>query len=201
LFDEPLSNLDAGLRAQMRDEIRSLQKKLGITTVYVTHDQEEAMAISDRIAVMNKGMIVQVGGSEELYRQPASVFVARFIGHANLLPATVTAISARDVGIKIAGQFLTIPGQKSDLRPGQSMIAVIRPEALATFGAGNTEAGLIGRIISCTYLGDKCEYEVELPGMRVRVTKANPRPSDRLTPATVVCVQLPADGIHLLPES
>src|SRR5215475_5838430 len=83
LFDEPLSNLDAKLRVQMRAEIRSLQKKLGITTVYVTHDQEEAMAISDRIAVMNRGEIAQVGDAEQLYRRPASAFVARFIGHAN----------------------------------------------------------------------------------------------------------------------
>src|ERR1700745_4016729 len=89
LFDEPLSNLDAKLRTQMRGEIRDLQRRLGITTVYVTHDHEGAMAISDRIAVMNKGMIEQLGTAEELYRNPASVFVARFIGRSNLIEATV----------------------------------------------------------------------------------------------------------------
>src|ERR1043166_5672150 len=84
LFDEPLSNLDAKLRVAMREEIRTLQKRLGITTVYVTHDQEEAMAISDRIAVMNAGTIAQLGDAEELYRRPASAFVAGFIGRTNL---------------------------------------------------------------------------------------------------------------------
>src|SRR2546421_715736 len=87
LFDEPLSNLDAKLRTQMRGEIRDLQRRLGITTVYVTHDQEEAMAISDRIAVMNKGVIEQLGTAEDLYRRPASMFVARFIGRSNLIEA------------------------------------------------------------------------------------------------------------------
>ncbi len=93
LFDEPLSNLDAKLRTSMRGEIRDLQRRLGITTVYVTHDQEEAMAISDRIAVMNKGVIEQLGTAEDLYRAPSSVFVARFIGRSNLIEAVVTAAS------------------------------------------------------------------------------------------------------------
>ena len=104
LFDEPLSNLDAKLRTQMRGEIRDLQRRLGITAVYVTHDQEEAMAISDRIAVMNKGVIEQVGTAEELYRHPASVFVARFIGRSNLIEAVVAAVGAGRVDLNIAGQ-------------------------------------------------------------------------------------------------
>src|SRR4029079_9169229 len=104
LFDEPLSNLDAKLRVQMRGEIRSLQKQLGITTVYVTHDQEEAMAISDRVAVMNKGEIAQLGDAEALYRRPTSIFVARFIGHANLLSALVTSVSPAGGEIEMGGE-------------------------------------------------------------------------------------------------
>jgi iron(III) transport system ATP-binding protein len=200
LFDEPLSNLDAKLRVQMRGEIRSLQKKLGITTVYVTHDQEEAMAISDRIAVMNRGEIAQVGDAEQLYRRPASVFVARFIGHANLLPATIVSIGAAGTEIDVLGQRHTLPGVQSGVRPGQTMNAVIRPEALAISDAAKAEAGLLGHITSCAYLGDKCEYGVDLTGTAVQVTKANPLPSDRLPPATAVRLQLPVDDIHLLPE-
>src|ERR1700730_133359 len=108
LFDEPLSNLDAKLRVQMRDEIRQLQKRLGITTVYVTHDQEEAMAISDRIAVMDRGEIVQVGSAEALYHTPNSVFVARFIGSTNLMSGRVTGVRGGDAEIEIAGRALRV---------------------------------------------------------------------------------------------
>jgi ABC-type Fe3+/spermidine/putrescine transport system ATPase subunit len=200
LFDEPLSNLDAKLRLQMRGEIRSLQKKLGITTIYVTHDQEEAMAISDRIAVMRNGEIAQIGDAEELYRRPASVFVARFIGHANLLPASVTSVSAGGVDIDIGGQRHLVWVQCGDLRPGQAVTAVIRPEALEICDAAKSDGGLVGRVTSCTYLGDKCEYVVDLAGAGLQVTKANPQPSDRILPGTVVRLNLPAAGIHLLPE-
>src|SRR4029077_20870599 len=98
LFDEPLSNLDAKLRVEMRDEIRALQKRIGITTVYVTHDQEEAMAISDRIAVMERGEVVQDGTAQDLYYRPATEFVARFIGRTNLVTARI--ISAGEVEVE-----------------------------------------------------------------------------------------------------
>jgi iron(III) transport system ATP-binding protein len=201
LFDEPLSNLDAKLRMHMRGEIRSLQKKLGITTVYVTHDQEEAMAISDRIAVMNRGEIAQIGDAEQLYRRPASVFVARFIGHANLLPATVVSVGAAGVEIDIVGERRVLGEPQSGLQPSQPVTAVIRPEALVISDAAKAKSGVPGHVKSCAYLGDKCEYDVELAGIAVQVTKANPMPSDRLAPATAVRVQLPADGIHVLPEA
>src|SRR5205823_3322057 len=97
LFDEPLSNLDAKLRVQMRAEIRALQRRLAITTVYVTHDQEEAMAVSDRIALMNRGTIVQVGTAQDLYHRPASIFVAQFVGRANMVagrPELSASVSA-----------------------------------------------------------------------------------------------------------
>ena len=200
LFDEPLSNLDAKLRVQMRGEIRSLQKKLGITTIYVTHDQEEAMAISDRIAVMNNGGIAQIGDAEELYRRPASVFVARFIGHANLLPASITGVGAGNVELNIGGERCIVPVQSGHLRPGQAVTAVIRPEALGIVEVGKTDGGLMGRVTSCTYLGDKCDYVVDLGGAGLQVTKANPQPSDRVVPGTPVRLNLPAAGIHLLVE-
>lgn len=200
LFDEPLSNLDAKLRVQMRGEIRSLQKQLGITTVYVTHDQEEAMAISDRIAVMEKGEIAQIGEAEQLYRCPASVFVARFIGRANLIHAVVAGIGDGRVDIDIAGQRHTVAAPGGNLRPGQRVTAVVRPEALTIAAAAKTEGSLAGVVASCTYLGDKCEYEVDLAGIPFQVTKADPQPSDRLPPGTAVRLHLPASGIQLLQE-
>ena len=108
LFDEPLSNLDAKLRVSMRSEIRHLQQTLKITTVYVTHDQEEAMAISDRIAVMESGRIVQLDTAEALYRRPASAFVAGFIGRANLLRAIVESVSDGRATLDIGGNKLVM---------------------------------------------------------------------------------------------
>src|SRR5690606_8127714 len=98
LLDEPLSNLDAKLRTQMGDEFRALQKRLGVTTLYVTHDQEEAMALSDRVVVMHRGRILQMGAPEEIYQRPVSRTVARFFGSPNLFDATVTGSAAGEAG-------------------------------------------------------------------------------------------------------
>jgi ABC-type Fe3+/spermidine/putrescine transport system ATPase subunit len=166
LFDEPLSNLDAKLRTQMRAEIRDLQRRLGITTVYVTHDQEEAMAISDRIAVMNKGVIEQVGSAEDLYRAPASVFVARFIGRTNLIDAVVTATGSGRVDLTIAGQPHAIESVSANFKPGETALAIVRPEAIAI---GARDGGLGGTIVTRTYLGEKVEYEVDVAGQRLQI--------------------------------
>ncbi len=107
LFDEPLSNLDAKLRVQMRQEIRDLQRRLAITTVYVTHDQEEAMAVSDRIAVMHQGSVVQEGTAEDLYHRPASQFVAQFVGRMNLIAGRVTAIAGETLKIAALGTLIS----------------------------------------------------------------------------------------------
>ncbi|MEA2870155.1 MAG: iron(III) transport system ATP-binding protein [Hyphomicrobiales bacterium] len=195
LFDEPLSNLDAKLRTQMRGEIRDLQRRLGITTVYVTHDQEEAMAISDRIAVMNRGLIEQLGTAEELYRLPASVFVARFIGRSNLVEALVTAVSPDRVDLTIAGQPHAVEGAGANVNTGQTVLANVRPEAIAIGAPGN---GLAGRVKSRTYLGEKMEYEVEVAGQTVQIVRFNPPPSERFAPGDAVSVRLPHEGVQLL---
>jgi len=189
LFDEPLSNLDAKLRTSMRGEIRDLQRRLGITTVYVTHDQEEAMAISDRIAVMNKGLI------EHLYRQPASVFVARFIGRSNLIEAVVTAVSPDRVDLTIAGQAHAVEGAGANVKAGQTVLANVRPEAITIGTPGN---GLAGRVKSRTYLGEKMEYEVEIAGQTVQIVRFNPPTSERFAPNDAVSVRLPHEGVQLL---
>ena len=196
LFDEPLSNLDAKLRVQMREEIRTLQKRLGITTVYVTHDQEEAMAISDRIAVMNAGTIAQLGDAEELYRRPASAFVAGFIGRANVIDATVESVDDARIGLLVAGQRHAVESADTSLRAGMAVRAVIRPEAISVAAQGE---GISGTVVIRTYLGDKIEYVVDVGGARIQVAKSNPRPGERLMPGDTVAVGLPVRDIQLLP--
>jgi iron(III) transport system ATP-binding protein len=196
LFDEPLSNLDAKLRTQVRAEIRDLQRRLGITTVYVTHDQEEAMAISDRIAVMNKGVIEQTGTAEELYRRPRSVFVARFIGRSNLIEANVVSVGQGRVALGISGHAHTIDDGGANVAPGQTVMANVRPETIA-IGAGE----LPGKVLSRTYLGEKMEYEVEVAGQVLQIVRFNPPPSERFGPGDAVSVGLPREGIQLLEKS
>src|SRR3989442_4833971 len=135
LFDEPLSNLDAQLRVRMRGEIRALQQALSITAVYVTHDQEEAMAISDRIAVMSRGSIVQEGSAETLYARPASEFVARFIGRVNLLAARVVAVGGEGVEVEVAGQRVKAVAPTPPAL-GDKVRIVVRPETVELAPAG-----------------------------------------------------------------
>ena len=154
LMDEPLSNLDAKLRVQMRTTIKKLQRRLGITTVYVTHDQEEALAISDRIAVMNQGNIMQIGTPEEIYRKPANPFVANFIGVSNFIDC-----QAKDAGgkgrISLPGNYvMEIPMRKE--YSGDAILSA-RPEQLFF-----DEEGIPGKINMSVFLGDFIQYEVEL---------------------------------------
>src|SRR2546423_6782058 len=118
LFDEPLSNLDAKLRVQMRHEIRDLQRRLSITTIYVTHDQEEAMAVSDRIAVMNQGSVVQEGTAEDLYHRPATEFVAQFVGRVNLIAGVVQSMNGKSATIAALGRAVIARTGSSDLAAG-----------------------------------------------------------------------------------
>jgi iron(III) transport system ATP-binding protein len=195
LFDEPLSNLDAQLRVQMRGEIARLQKELAITTVYVTHDQEEAMAISDRIAIMNGGRIVQIGQAEELYQRPASQFVATFLGTANMLRAKVIAVQAGHVTLDISGHRWTIATPAS-ATAGQMVDAVLRPEA---FVLGREEGGLMGTVESRVYLGAKAEYLVRLNDQLLQVVQANPVAGELFAAGQCVSLKLPAAGVQLLP--
>jgi iron(III) transport system ATP-binding protein len=154
LMDEPLSNLDAKLRVQMRTTIKKLQRRLGITTVYVTHDQEEALAISDRIAVMNQGNIMQIGTPEEIYRKPANPFVANFIGVSNFIDCTVSS-SGNTASISLPGDYtVSIPVSRD--YNGEAILSA-RPEQLFF-----DEKGIPGKISMSIFLGDFIQYEVEL---------------------------------------
>ena len=156
LLDEPLSNLDARLRRRVRTEIRELQQRLGFTAVYVTHDQDEALAVSDRIIVMKDGQIAQSGAPRELYESPASSFIADFMGEANVIPCDVLGIDGADAEIRIGGFLHRVPAGRA--KPGAASLAV-RPSAVSLLeGRGQ---GLAGRILHSAYLGDHVEYEVE----------------------------------------
>jgi len=197
LFDEPLSNLDARLRLQMRGEIQRLQKTLGITTVYVTHDQEEAMAISDRIALMDEGVVVQEGSAETLYRSPASEFVAQFIGRTNLLTAQVLAVGPGRTEVEIQGRRFTVATERSGLTAGASVRLVVRPEVIELQPASAGD-GAPGTIVSRTFLGEKVEYQVRMGGEILQVTQYNPIRTGSLAPGTEVSLALPAEAIQLL---
>jgi ABC-type Fe3+/spermidine/putrescine transport system ATPase subunit len=173
LFDEPLSNLDAKLRVHMRSEIRRLQKALSITAIYVTHDQEEAMAISDHIAVMNEGKIIQIGTAEELYLEPNSSFVARFIGKINPLPADVRETGPEQVTIEVFQQLFPVPGVGDKFHPGQKVWAFIRPESVE-LSPHLQEGYFQGVVRERTFLGEKVDYLLEVDGHELNATSYDP---------------------------
>ncbi|WP_454673334.1 ABC transporter ATP-binding protein [Achromobacter pestifer] len=162
LMDEPLSNLDAKLRIQVRQTIAELQREAGITTVFVTHDQEEALALSDQIAVMEKGRVAQLGTPREIYGNPASGYVADFIGSANLLPVECIAPAAGAVQLDVDGHAVAAhaPGPLN----GPAML-IARPEDIRLTAASSV--GIPARIVAEQYLGIKMHYRVQLPGGRL----------------------------------
>ncbi|EYB67258.1 hypothetical protein DEIPH_ctg046orf0062 [Deinococcus phoenicis] len=184
LFDEPLSNLDAKLRRKMRNEIRAIQQDLGITAVYVTHDQAEALAISDVVVVMSAGNIEQVGSPEDLYRRPANAFVADFIGEANLLQATYD-------GQQLAFGSVTLPYTQPGAPTGNVRV-LVRPEAIAF-----SHTGLAGRVTSGAYLGATTEYTIDTPAGEVLI--APPSEATVLPNGTDVRLSFRSNGLYILP--
>jgi iron(III) transport system ATP-binding protein len=165
LMDEPLSNLDAKLRVSMREEIRRIQKELGITTIYVTHDQEEAMAVSDRIAILNRGRLEQVGAPGEIYFRPVSRFAAEFMGSSNILEMAVAGYdaAAAQITAEAGGQRLQVRGE----RPAAGRIVLsIRPEwiGLAADAQADQPNVLSGEVLSSSFLGSMVRYRVAGPG-------------------------------------
>jgi iron(III) transport system ATP-binding protein len=155
LFDEPLSNLDARLRRRMREEIRDLQQRLGVTVAYVTHDQAEALAISDKIIVMNQAVIAQEGTPRDLYEAPANAFVAGFVGEANRLPATLSHRQGEMAQVTIGSATLSLPHRGA--AEGAVQLAV-RPEAVALLEVADPATTLRGTVAKAAYLGGLMEY-------------------------------------------
>ncbi len=169
LFDEPLSNLDAKLRVTMRTEIRKIQQKVGITAVYVTHDQSEAMSLSDKIIIMSKGKVEQMGSPREIYYHPKSRFVADFIGEANFLDAKVLKTAGDKAEIQVAGQTLTVMNF-AEAKAGQTSSLVLRPESVALSENGHIPCS----VTLSTFMGSYQYYQVDVGGVTVQITDYNP---------------------------
>jgi iron(III) transport system ATP-binding protein len=158
LMDEPLSNLDAKLRVKMRSDIRQLQKELNITTIYVTHDQEEALAVSDRIAVMDQGVVQQIATPDEIYSYPSNKFVANFIGESNFLKCRVSGDAAAAT-VQLHGVEFRLPLVRNF--EGEALLSV-RPEKIRISPVRSDDARLAGTIVDRTYLGEKVSYLVRI---------------------------------------
>jgi len=195
LLDEPLSNLDAKIRIQVRAEIRKLQRELGITTVYVTHDQEEALALSDRIAVFNKGRMLQLGPPKALYERPESRFVADFIGINNLIDGTVEAVDAAQGLLRVRtalGEMAAVLDERR--RPGERCIVAVRPENADFDGAPVPGRNYVqGQITFAAYLGNTLRYDVDVgQGMIFKVDVRDPWHHEQLAMGAPVTVTFAA---------
>ena len=197
LLDEPLSNLDAKLRESMRDELRALQQRLGITSLYVTHDQSEAMAISDKVVIMKDGVICQQGTPQEIYEQPASRFVANFIGKANFIDGIFKGRDGEAALVEIGGKTFSIPapGKMEGVEVGGACCLTVRPESfLLTKDAG----ALPGTVSRATYYGAKIEYEVMLGDQPIIVEVYNPQLTERFSVGDTVTMSLIEGCVRVL---
>ena len=203
LLDEPLSALDANLREEMRTEIKTIQREVGITTIFVTHDQEEALAMSDRIVVMNHGVVEQEGTPEDVYNAPASRFVASFLGHSNLLEGMVKSVGNGRASIAIDGAVAIAASAPGGLRAGDRVTVVVRAQKLlAGGGAGGTNS-IKGKILTTAYLGGTASYVIGCGALRLNAV--NPiagkvyREGEAVTVnfAAEDCVLLDAKGLRI----
>lgn len=198
LLDEPLSNLDAKLRVEMRHEIRRIVKENGLTAIYVTHDQEEALSMADRLAVMEKGAIAQIGTPEEIYRHPWNAHVAGFIGETNFLTGKITG-TGEDIEVETpAGRLrgrATVPGWSPAM--GEAVTLSIRPEAWRL--GQTTDNSIAGRIVERTYVGQRIQYAVETASGTQQVVELNPHVihEPRESPVTL---HVRSDDVVVLPE-
>lgn len=195
LFDEPLSNLDAKLRVNMRTEIRKIQRKLGVTSIYVTHDQAEAMALSDRIIIMNKGKIEQVGTPQEVYLRPASVFVADFIGRANFIKGEVKGRDEHGLAVELYGTVLHIKNYADkQFAVGDTVTAVVRPESVTV----GTEGQFEGDIVMSAFMGAHQEYRVKLGDIVLDAEQLNPMGGKLFAENEHVSIRLHEDSIYIV---
>ncbi len=202
LLDEPLSNLDAKLRVHMRAEIRKLQQDLGITTIYVTHDQEEAMSLSDKVVVMNAGRVDQQGPPHDIYERPATRFVADFIGVSNFVAARVETVAADHVEVSALDTRLRLARPTThEVYVGEAGLLVLRPEHLHLDDADATGGvGFAGKVVSVAYLGAAASYQVALPGdILLTVEDPAPRGAALHRPGDRVRVRLDVERVYVVP--
>ncbi|MBD1999892.1 ABC transporter ATP-binding protein [Leptolyngbya sp. FACHB-541] len=198
LLDEPLSALDAKIREEVRQELRDLQKQTNLTFIYVTHDQEEALALSDRIAVMHNGQVQQIDTPKQIYDRPTSLFVAQFIGKANFLKGTVLEANGETAAVEVSGTkiWAASPGRSPTI--GDAVTLMIRPERLClgeTAKTAKADNQLSGKVASVTYVGQLVELKVETPIGLLTVTQlsstADLSPEQSLSWNTNDCILLP----------
>lgn len=176
LLDEPLSNLDALLREQARIWLKDIQLRLGITTIYVTHDQTEALSLSDRIVVMKDGLIEQVGSPADIYEQPTTPFVAEFVGSSNFLQATVVNAREREIQVLLPGGQAATILTSNQFAQGQSIKLALRPERLTSDKGHNRTNALKVNLRRNVYVGERFSYECELEGQTVQAFGEQPLP-------------------------
>ena len=203
LLDEPLGALDLKLRKEMQLELKTLQREVGITFIYVTHDQEEALTMSDRIAVMNKGVALQIGKPEEIYERPANKFVADFIGETNFLEGVVKAQNGPVVEIEMPDNGLLLVESTRHFANGQKVTVAVRPEKMRLNASIQAGSNLKGEVAEVIYIGTDTYYGVQLPGgQKARVREQNTRQDHRdlPKPGEVVTVSFPASAPRILTE-
>ncbi len=201
LLDEPLSNLDANLRLTMREEIRKLQERLQLTTVFVTHDQFEAMAISDRLVVLKNGLIEQVGTPIEIYDRPANEFVAGFVGYVNFLDATVERVDGEKRKAVMSTDIVCDleVNLTQEVQAGEKVLLVVRPESvnLTISGNGKKPNTCQGVLKSYMYAGSIAKCTVEIGSKRMIIDQYNPREAEKFRPGAEIQVEIPRN-VHIL---
>ncbi|MBN1956425.1 MAG: ABC transporter ATP-binding protein [Anaerolineae bacterium] len=201
LLDEPLGALDLKLRKAMQLELKALQERVGITFIYVTHDQEEALTMSDRIAVMNKGQVLQIGTPEEIYERPASRFVADFIGETNFLEGKVAAVRNGEVAVEIGDALLVYAPLERDAVVGDTVVIAVRPEKISLSTTPEDPRALPGVVREVVYVGTDTRYLAELAGqvtVMVREQNLAEETARRLSAGTAVYVCWQPQSARLL---
>jgi len=199
LLDEPLSNLDAKLRVSTRLEIRNLQQRLGITSVYVTHDQEEAMSLSDRVVIMHRGIIMQVGTPREVYAYPVNRFVADFIGKANFLAGRIEDMSSdKQAVVDILGVRFRTTARNRTFSKGEKIIILVRPESVSL--RPMEPDTLCGTVREAIYLGSQMVYVVEVEKNTLIVEVSNPQEHAAFPAGETVTVTFQEQSLHVLPH-
>ena len=193
LFDEPLSNLDAKLRVSMRTEIRRIQQEVGITAIYVTHDQSEAMALSDNIIIMRGGVVEQMGTPQEIYYHPVNEFVADFIGEANFLKGTMVGVDGDHAVLDVEGYRTRVAG-RDDLESGKEYTVVLRPES----GTLADEGGLPCRVVLSCFMGSYQNYHVMVGNTLVKLAEHDPKNKHIYQVGDMCHLVFEPDGVHVL---
>jgi len=207
LLDEPLSNLDAKLRVEMRAELQRLQRDLGLTTIYVTHDQEEALALSTRIAVINQGQVVQQGEPRVIYEGPNSDFVASFIGQANFIPATIDRVLDSSLWVAIVNGLIIeipMPIRVMPFRSGDAVRLSVRPEAIQLSDSGDQASNnnwISGKIVASAFQGAFVEYEIAVASRVFKARVANPKGKNLYRRGDEVKLNFASEDVVVVPKA